>query len=154
MQISQSFSVSQKPLLPGAPVATLAAVDRGTGASTPMAVYARDMVGRFDGYSSLATALTAAKRLSKGEDHAALAIVRGTTGMYEVREAVWQLLGARTSLPGDRAQARQFHFEDGTFSAYSAVVAGRRFDVSVLGTISSVTGAPVALVDGGRVLES
>lgn len=156
MQIAPNSSTVIAPLRtrPGVPVAVLAGADRATGSAAPMQVFTRGMVGRYDGYSSLATAVNAATRLSRGSDKAAVAITRGATGMYEVREAVWQLLGGRYAPPSERAYTRTFHFEDGTFSKYSAVRAGQPLDVVVDGTLASVTGSPVILVDGARVIEA
>jgi len=155
MQIAPNSNVAAiASTQPGVPVAVLAGVDRLAGSAAPMQVFSRAVLGRFDGYSSLATAVNAAKRLSKGDDKAAVSITRGATGMYEVREAVWQLLGGRNIPPSERAYTRSFHFEDGTFSRYTAVQAGRPVDVMVTGVLSSVTGNPVILVDGARVIEA
>lgn len=137
----------------GMPAMTIGGVDAATNASAPMRVFTRQVVGRFDGYGSLATAISAARTLSRGTDRPALVVDRRDDGIYEIRDTVWQYLPGAIAGPGDRAPARHFHFEDGSFSQYTAWDAGRRVQVVVTGDIRSVDDEVRWLVDGARLFE-
>jgi hypothetical protein len=66
---------------------------------------------------------------------------------------VWQLLQGVGALALDRVPFRHFHFEDGTFSAYTAVVSDRRLDVQASDAMRAYDGVTRWLVDGSRVVE-
>ena len=136
----------------GVPVATVNGVDRRTKQTAPMTVLTRSNVGRFDGYGSLPAALAAARNISRGEDRSAVVVERTDTGSYQVREAVWRYLWGRNSKP-DSAPYRHFHFEDGSFSEYTAWLGGRKIEVTAQDYYRSYDGATRWLVDGSRVLE-
>lgn len=137
----------------GVPVMTIDGVDKALGETAPMRVFTRANVGRFTGYGSLSTALSAARNLSRGADRSALVVQKGSSGVYEVREAVWQYFWGRNDPPADRAPFRHFHFEDGTFSQYTATLGGRRVEVNVRDTMRSYDGVTRWLVDGSRLFE-
>src|SRR4051812_7227982 len=105
----------------GVPVITVDATQKGAAIAAPMRVFMRDIVGRSQGYGSLATALSAARNLSRGAERSALVVERGTNGVYQVRDAVWQYLNGRNQPPAFKAPFRHFEFEDGSFSTYSCV---------------------------------
>jgi hypothetical protein len=137
----------------GVPVATVNGVDRNRNETAPMTIFTRANVGRFDGYGSLPAALAAARNLSRGAERTAVVVERTDTGAYQVREAVWRYLWGRQDPPNDRAPYRHFHFEDGSFSAYTAWLGGRKIEVSAQDYYRSYDGAVRWLVDGSRVLE-
>ena len=132
----------------GVPVMTIDGIDRVRNERAPMRVFTRETVGRFTGYGSLSTALSAARNLSRGADRSAVVVQKAATGVYEVREAVWQF-----AEPAERAPLRHFHFEDGTFSQYTAHLAGRRVEVVARDWMTSYDAATRWLVDGSRVVE-
>lgn len=135
----------------GVPVMTIAGVDKGIGEVAPMRVFTRAVVGRPVGYGSLAMALTAARNISRGEQRDAVVVERRNDGMYDVREAVWQLANAQ---PGNsRAPFRHFRFEDGSFSQYTAWQDGRRIEVLAGGELHSFDPITRWLVDGSRLFE-
>ena len=123
----------------GNPVMAIAGVDKGLGTTTSMRVLTRAEVGRFSGYGSLATAVSAAGNLSRGADRPAVVVGRRSDGMYEVREAVWQHAAGRNSPPDFRAPFRHFHFEDGSFSQYTARINGRTALIAVGDSLRSVS---------------
>ena len=137
----------------GVPVATVNGVDRDRNETAPMTVFSRANVGRFDGYASLPAALAAARNLSRGPERSAVVVQRTETGSYQVLEAVWRYLWGRQDPPTDRAPYRHFHFEDGSFSDYTAWLAGRKIEVAAQDYYRSYDGATRWLVDGRRVLE-
>lgn len=137
----------------GTPVMTIDGVDKAVHQTAPMRVFTRANVGRFDGYASLATALSAARNLSRGADRSAVVVEKATTGVYEVREAVWQYFWGRNDPPRYRAPFRHFHFEDGTFSQYTAQHGDRRVEVTAGRWMTSYDGITRWLVDGSRVIE-
>ncbi|MCW2956556.1 MAG: hypothetical protein JWO69_1425, partial [Thermoleophilia bacterium] len=109
--------------------ATMQGVERITGATAPMQVYSRALVGRLAGYASISTALRAASTLSRGEEKAAVTVIRRDDGRYDINEAVWRYGLAKLDAPGERAPYRTFHFEDGTPSAYTAWSEGRKLEI-------------------------
>jgi hypothetical protein len=136
----------------GVPVATISGIDRRHKEAAPMTVLTRATVGRFDGYGSLPAALSAARNLSRGADRSAVVVERTDTGAYQVREAVWRYLWGRND-PPNSAPYRHFHFEDGTFSQYTARLGDKRIEVTARDWYRSWDGATRWLVDGARVLE-
>jgi hypothetical protein len=137
----------------GVPVMTIDGVDKLANETAPMTVFTRANVGRFNGYGNLVTALSAARNLSRGADRSAVVVERNATGMYEVREAVWRYLWGRNEPPRDRAPYRHFHFEDGTFSEYTAWLGGRKVEVTARDYMRAYDGITRWLVDGSRVVE-
>lgn len=137
----------------GVPVITIDGRDRFSNESASMRVFTRANVGRHEGYGSISSALSAARNLSRGETRSAVVVQRTGTGNYEVREAVWQLLQGVAALAADRVPFRHFHFEDGTFSSYTAVVGDRKFDVRASDAMRAYDGVTRWLVDGSRVVE-
>jgi hypothetical protein len=138
----------------GVPVITIDGTQKGASTLAPMRVFMRDIVGRTQGYGSLATALSAARNLSRGAERDALVVERGTNGVYQVHDAVWQYLNGRNQPPSYRAPFRHFAFEDGTFSAYSCVDNGQKIEVEPTGLLRAYDGITRWLVDGSRVLEA
>lgn len=153
MQIAGAATISGGARREGVPVITVAGVDRARNEAAPMTVYARQNIGRDEGYGSLPSALAAARNLSRGTERAAVVVERGSSGAYQVREAVWRYLHGRNQPPADRAPFRHFHFEDGTFSAYTAWLAGRKIEVTAQDYYRAYDGVTRWLVDGRRVLE-
>jgi hypothetical protein len=137
----------------GVPVITIDGRDRLSDDATPMRVFTRENVGRHEGYGSISSALAAARNLSRGADRSAVVVQRPSTGNYEVRDAVWQLLLGVDTLAADRLPFRHFHFEDGTFSSYTAIVADRKVQVQASGSMRAYDGVTRWLVDGSRVVE-
>ena len=137
----------------GVPVITIDGRDRLSNQTAPMRVFTRANVGRHEGYGSITSALSAARNLSRGAERSAVVVQRTGTGNYEVRDAVWQLLRGVGALEQDRAPFRHFHFEDGSFSAYTAWTSGRRIEVEAQGSMRAYDGAARWLVDGSRVFE-
>jgi hypothetical protein len=137
----------------GVPVATVNGIDRERNETAPMTVFSRANVGRFDGYGSLPSALAAARNLSRGDKRPAVVVQRTDTGSYQVMEAVWRYLWGRQNPPTDRAPYRHFHFEDGSMSAYTAWLSGRKIEVEAQEYYRSYDGETRWLVDGSRVLE-
>ncbi len=137
----------------GVPVITIDGRDRLSNATASMRVFTRDNVGRHEGYGSISSALSAARNLSRGADRSAVVVQRTLTGNYEVRDAVWQLLQGVGALAADRVPFRHFHFEDGSFSTYTAVVADRKVDVQASDSMRAYDGVTRWLVDGSRVVE-
>jgi hypothetical protein len=139
----------------GTPFSTIAAVDRLTssGQAVAMQVYTRASIGRFDGYGSVNSALSAARNMSRGAQRDAVAIVRRMDGRFDVREAVWRILNDGASAAGDKLPYRHFAFEDGTLSQYTGWIGGRRIEVEAPRLWSrSATMSAVAIVDGARLL--
>jgi hypothetical protein len=153
MQIAAVPAVGTTGYRDGVPVATVNGIDRKRHETAPMTVFSRANVGRFDGYGSLPAALAAARNLSRGAERSAVLVQRTDTGSYQVLEAVWRYLWGRQDPPTDRAPYRHFHFEDGTFSDYTAWSAGRRIEVTAQDYYRSYDGVTRWLVDGSRVLE-
>ncbi len=137
----------------GVPVMTIDGRDRLSSQPAPMRVFTRANVGRHEGYGSISSALSAARNLSRGADRSAVVVQRTGTGHYEVRDAVWQLLQGVGALTADRVPFRHFHFEDGTFSRYTAAVSGRKVDVEAGDFMRAYDGVTRWLVDGSRVVE-
>lgn len=153
MQIAALPGMDMRGNHDGVPVATVNGVDRSTKHAAPMTVFTRATVGRFDGYGSLPAALAAARNLSRGAERSAVVVQRTDTGAYQVLEAVWRYLWGRQDPPADRAPYRHFHFEDGSFSDYTARLGGRKIEVAAQDWYRSWDGATRWLVDGSRVLE-
>ena len=137
----------------GRPVMTISGVDRARNETAPMRVFARGPLGRYDGYGSLRTALSAAHNLSRGSDRSAVVVERTDTGAYQVFDAVWQYFWGRNGGDGNRAPMRHFHFEDGTPSQYTAWQAGRRIQVEAQNYARSYDGITRWLVDGRQIAE-
>lgn len=137
----------------GVPVVTVDGIDRISNGAAPMTVYARENVGRTDGYGSLNSALSAARNLSRGADRSAVVVEKTTTGAYQVREAVWRLAQRPDLTPADRIPYRHFDFEDGTFSSYTAWLGGQKVQVAAKDYYRAYDGITRWLVDGSRVLE-
>lgn len=153
MQIAAVPNVGTNGYRDGVPVATVNGVDRKRNETAPMTVFSRATVGRFDGYGSLPAALAAARNISRGAERPAVVVQRTETGSYQVLEAVWRYLWGRQDPPADRAPYRHFHFEDGSFSEYTAWLGGRKIEVTAQDWYRSYDGATRWLVDGRRVLE-
>lgn len=153
MQIAAVPGIDAAAYRQGVPVMTVSGVDRSRNEDAPMRVYTRANVGRFNGYGSLTSALIAARNISRGADRSAVVVERSDTGAYQVREAVWRYLWGRQNPPQDRAPYRHFHFEDGSFSQYTAWRDGRRIEVTARDHYRSDDGITRWLVDGSRVLE-
>jgi hypothetical protein len=137
----------------GVPVMRIDGADRLRGTSAPMRVFTRENVGRFSGYGSLNTALSAARNLSRGSDRSAVVVQQRHGGGYEVLDAVWQYLHGTNNPPSDRAPFRHFHFEDGSLSQYTAWQAGEKIEVRAENSGRSYDGVTRWLVDGSRVAE-
>lgn len=137
----------------GIPVMQIDGADRLRGSSAPMRVFARDNVGRFSGYGSLHTALSAARNLSRGAERSAVVVQQRAGGGYEVLDAVWQYLWGQNNPPSDRAPFRHFHFEDGSLSQYTAWKSGEKIEVTAGNSGRSYDGITRWLVDGSIVAE-
>jgi hypothetical protein len=138
----------------GVPVITIDGTQKGASTAAPMRVFMQDIVGRTQGYGSLATALSAARNISRGTERTALVVERGSNGVYQVHDAVWQFLNGRNQPPSFKAPFRHFEFEDGTFSSYTCVDNGQKIEVEPTGLLRSYDGITRWLVDGSRILEA
>lgn len=136
----------------GRPVLVINGVDKARNETAPMRVFARQSVGRYDGYGSLQTALSAARNISRGADRAAVLVERLDQGTYQVFDAVWQYFwsggGSSREIP-----MRHFRFEDGTLSQYTLRRNGERVEVTAKNYANSYDGETRWLVDGSRVAE-
>lgn len=137
----------------GVQVMQIDGFDRARGEAAPMRVWMREQIGRFTGYGSLNTALTAARNLSRGAERAAVVVQQRDSGGYEVREAVWQYHHVNGRPAVDRAPFRHFHFEDGSLSRYTAWRADEKIEVTAQNFGRSTDGITRWLVDGSRVAE-
>lgn len=137
----------------GVRVMEIDGVDKSCNQTAPMSVYTRAIVGRFDGYGSLVTALTAARNISRGAERPAVVVERRAEGGYDVREAVWRYFWGANRPPSDRAPFRHFRFEDGSFSQYTALQGGRRVEVTARQYLRAFDGITRWLVDGNQVFE-
>lgn len=136
----------------GRPVLTIDGVDRASNQTAPMRVFAREPLGRYTGYGSLQTALSAARNLSRGDERPAVIVERVAQGEYQVFDAVWQYFWA-PGAPTREMPMRHFRFEDGTPSQYTARRGNTRIEVTPTNYALSYDGITRWLVDGSRVAE-
>jgi hypothetical protein len=151
MQIATT-QTSQATAAHGRPVLTIDGVDKASNQSAPMRVFARESLGRYNGYGSLQTALSAARNLSRGGERPAVVVERLAQGEYQVFDAVWQYFWA-VGGPSREMPMRHFRFEDGTASQYTAWRGDSRVEVTAKNYSRSYDGVTRWLVDGSRVAE-